>query len=89
MSDHSHPTPSRTNGAVRLRLSYDHAEQLAPLAIDAAQEHKNVLLIASVVPFWSPQNDGTTWELQVVMVKAAIGYKIAKLIRDSLQQPRT
>jgi hypothetical protein len=70
---------------VRLQLTPEQADQLAPLTIKAGRERKNVLFVASTVPFWSPQDSETVWELQVVKVQATLGYKIAKLVRDSLQ----
>lgn len=69
---------------IRLKLTSEQGAQFAPLAIEASSARQNVLFIASVVPFWSPKENETVWELQVIKVPAYVGYKIAKLVRDSL-----
>jgi hypothetical protein len=78
---------SQHSKLIRLKLNSEQGAQFAPLAIEASSARQNVLFIASVVPFWSPQKSETVWELQVAKVPAVIGHKIARLIRDSLKEP--
>ena len=68
---------------IRLQLTQEQAEELAPLAIQAARNHQNVLFVAVTVPFWSEQ--GTVWEFQVVEIPARIGQKVVKLVRETKQ----
>jgi hypothetical protein len=72
---------------VRVALTPGQVEQLAPLAIKAGLERKNVLFVTSVVPSWSTEKGQTVWELQVVTVSAPIGSKIVRLIRSALNPP--
>jgi hypothetical protein len=68
---------------IKLALTLGQTEQLTPLVREAAGNRENVLFVATAVPFWSPQDGETVWELQVVSLPAKIGHKIVKLIRDS------
>jgi hypothetical protein len=68
---------------IKLPLTPGQTEQLAPLAIEAAGNRENVLFVAAAVPFWSPKDGETVWELQVISLPAKIGHKILKLVRDS------
>ena len=79
-------TTARVSKVVRLTLTSSQVEQLAPLAIAAGLERKNVLFITSVVPFWSAQKGETVWELQVLKISppAPLGSKIVRLIRGAL-----
>ena len=63
---------------VRLELTAQQTEQLAPLVRKAATEGKNVLFLALTVPFW--RNDTLIWELQTVTIPARIGHKITALV---------
>jgi hypothetical protein len=65
---------------VSFQLTQQQTEQLAPIVLDAASKHKNVLFISVVVPFWSSVFGTTVWDLQVIVVPARIGHKILKLI---------
>jgi hypothetical protein len=71
---------TQASSIVRLELTAQQTEQLAPIVLDAASKHENVLFISVVVPFWSPVFGTTVWDLQVVVVPARIGHKILKLI---------
>ena len=75
---------STVSKVVRLSLTADQVDQLAPLAIAAGLERKNVLFVTSVVPSWSTKEGETDWELQVVTVSAPLGSKIVRLIRGAL-----
>jgi hypothetical protein len=65
---------------VRLQLTPEQSEQLAPLALDAASNRQHILFVATVVPFWSPDEEATVWELQTTVIPAKIGHKVKKLI---------
>jgi hypothetical protein len=73
-------TSTAPQKVIRLKLTPEQAEQLTPLAIDAASSRQNVLFIATVVPFWSPGEEATVWELQTTVMPAKIGHKVKKLI---------
>jgi hypothetical protein len=75
---------STVSKVVRLSLTAAQVEQLAPLAIAAGLERKNVLFVTSVVPSWSTQKGETVWELQVLKISAPLGSKIVRLIRGAL-----
>jgi hypothetical protein len=71
---------AKHTGVIRLLLTPEQAEQLSPLALDAALNRKNVLFIATAVPFWSPEKEAMRWELQIAKIQAKAGGKIIKLI---------
>ena len=71
---------------IRLQLTPDQADQLAPLAIDAARSHQNLLFVATVMPFWSQEEAATIWELQTTAIPAKIGHKLKKLILETNAQ---
>ena len=74
--------PFVTSGVVRLELTLEQAEQLAPLVMHGA-ESKNTVFFAVTVPFSS--ETGTVWEFQVVEIPAKIGHKVLKLVRETKQ----
>jgi hypothetical protein len=76
-------TASPVPKVVRLTLTPGQVEQLAPIAILSGLDRKNVLFIASIVPFWLPGQDEAAWELHVVKIPTTTGSKIARLIRNS------
>lgn len=76
-------TASTVSKVVRLTLDADQVEQLAPIAIAAGLERKNVLFVTSCVPHWSVDEGETVWELQVVKISAPLGYKIVRMIREA------
>lgn len=65
---------------VRLELTAQQTERLAPLVQQAAAENKNLLFFAVAVPFL--RNDATVWELQTKVIPARIGQKIVKLVNS-------
>ncbi len=77
-------TASLVSKVVKLQLTANQIEQLAPPAIAAGLERKNVLFLSSVVPSWSMEKGETIWELQVVTVSAPLGSTIVRLIRCAL-----
>ena len=68
---------------IRLQLTPDQVDQLAPLTIEAATNRQNILFVATAVPFWSQEEAATIWELQATAIPAPIGHKIKKLILDN------
>jgi hypothetical protein len=66
-------------GIVRIQLTAEQGEELAPLVHQAAANPKNLLFFALAVPFW--REDATVWELQTIVIPASIGHKIIKLVR--------
>jgi hypothetical protein len=71
---------------IRLQLTPEQAKKLAPLALDAGLNRENVLFIATVVPFWSPEEKATVWDLQVAKIQAKAGSNVVKLILANAQQ---
>jgi hypothetical protein len=72
---------------VRLELTPQQTEQLAPLLQQAAADSENVLFFAVAVPFW---RSGTTiWELQTTVISARIGHKIIKLVDSRKKEVRS
>lgn len=69
-----------TAAIVRLRLTAEQANQLAPIVKCAATSGQNVLFVALCAPFWN--EDGTFWDLQTTLIPARIGHKIIKLVRS-------
>jgi hypothetical protein len=67
-------------GLIRIRLTPEQALQLAPLAIGAASQQQNVLFVATAIPYWSRQDEGTVWDLQVKTIPAEIGRRLKKLV---------
>ncbi len=66
---------------VRLELTAQQAQQIAPLVQRAAANGNNVLFFALAVPFW--QQDAIVWELQTTRIPARIGHKIIKLVSST------
>jgi hypothetical protein len=69
---------------ISLRLTPDQEQQLTPV-VNGLEIGQNVLFVASVTPFWSPEQQETFWELQTVKLSSKIANKIIKLIRESKQ----
>jgi len=65
---------------IRLRLTDQQREQLAPLAGEAARDGQNVLFVATVVPFWDKDEGAVIWRLEVIRIKATAGGKVKKAI---------
>jgi hypothetical protein len=84
--DYSAHADVSTAAIVRLRLTAEQANQLAPIVKCAATCRQNVLFVALCAPFWN--GDGAFWELQTTVIPARIGHKIRKLIIASLQSGR-
>lgn len=68
---------------IRFQLTQQQIDQLAPLVIDAGLNRQNVLFVASVVPFWSVEDQETFLDLQTVKLPSKIANKIVKLIREN------
>jgi hypothetical protein len=66
---------------IDLPLTEAQTSQLAPLVHTATADHKNVLFVATVAPFWSVEEGQTIWRFQVVPLPARDGFKVIKLIR--------
>jgi hypothetical protein len=64
---------------IRLSLSAEQAQQLAPLVHRAASQGENMLFLSVAVPYRSRQEE-IVWSLEVVLIPARLGAKIKKLI---------
>jgi hypothetical protein len=67
---------------IRFPLTSEQAGLLAPLALEAATNHQNMILFSVPVPFRSQQEE-IIWELQTVTLSAKLGQKILTLINGS------
>jgi hypothetical protein len=65
---------------IRLRLTPDQFQQLAPLVLEGARNHQNVIFLAVTVPSWSPEEGSTVWDMEVITITAELGLKVKRLI---------
>jgi hypothetical protein len=72
------PPNTCTSNVVRIQLTAQQVEQLAPLVQQSIERRENILFVATAVPFWL--NGTAIWELQSTVIPARIGQRIRKLV---------
>jgi hypothetical protein len=76
-----HMSSDTNTSLIRLQLTPEQTDQLAPIVIEAAGRRQNVLFVAAAVPFWSRQDEANDFTIKFKTISARIVEELNRLVQ--------